>query len=296
MDNGLPLNVDDAELDPNMPELPTEHSNATEMTFCLLSYEITRYLHGFDPWTTRLDLTKPHKGRTESLADLENAIEENYLRFCDPIIPLQLLTTVRARSMLCKLKLLAQVRIKPENGAAPPPTAETLQARARNWQMAVRNIEYDNLVNSNRSLQGFVWHTRFYFPLGSPITVLRMLTAHPDWETTLSTAWDRIVEYHAHHAESRITEAAIHLVINRMTLDAWNTRAAFLRSKDIPYATPSIIADLQHAQDAFWARQQTNGTLIMPNDGPPLYMDDFTNFDFFDDISAFNFNVYNLPT
>src|SRR5690242_19811923 len=48
-DTALPSNVNDADLEPDMPKLPRERTGASEMTFCLVKYEIARFMRENDP-------------------------------------------------------------------------------------------------------------------------------------------------------------------------------------------------------------------------------------------------------
>jgi hypothetical protein len=100
-DAQLPLNVNDSDLDPDMAELPTEREGVTEMIFCALRYEFSSFfLHisrgtasAFDAFSSPLNPAHSSIAEKDRVIDeLKQKLEEKFLRFCDPLIPLHNLT------------------------------------------------------------------------------------------------------------------------------------------------------------------------------------------------------------
>jgi Fungal specific transcription factor domain len=280
-DTLLPCNCNDSDLKPDMTETPAARSGATEMTFCLSKYEIIQFLYyerGGPPSTTNITANtssqssssaNPSTNKSASdkerrtLSDLESSLEERFLRFCDPVVPVQFLATMITRSTICKLRqmTLHQIARPPNNNVSSSsmvshqetrPSVMTEQAN-RAFQMAGRNLEYDNLIHSTRSLRGFLWHVHFFTPWGAPVYVLKILAGRGDWDHAMQTAWAQIEELYEHHQEYMESDTDIHMIIRGLTLQAWSVREAYIKSNNSnkdrpPPPLPSIIPLLQERQ------------------------------------------------
>ena len=295
MDTLLPSNVNDTDIGPDMTTRPPERIGASEMTFCLLQYEVARFLQEHDP---RLDRSEPRvsyrTGKIEkrSVSDLESFLEEKFLRFCDPVMPVQFLTTTMARSFLCKLKQMEhRKKSRPNPNDAHTPTAEQSNGIL---SIATRNIEYDNLIHSTRKLHGFLWHVNFYFPWGAPIFILKNLSSRSaEWDEDMQEAWTQIEELHEHHPEYINTDKVIHLIVGGLTLKAWAAREAVLESRGVyKQRTPPLIAALQARQAAFLSRHNndTSRTGIPRPSGANEEMN-FVDLNGFDTITAANLEL-----
>src|SRR5690349_3683006 len=72
-DTALPSNLNDADMNPDMSEIPVAHKGATEMIFCLLRYEFGKFLE-----TNGRKLNSHDVGIAEKdqlIEDLENYLE-----------------------------------------------------------------------------------------------------------------------------------------------------------------------------------------------------------------------------
>ncbi|GAM89560.1 hypothetical protein ANO11243_075990 [Dothideomycetidae sp. 11243] len=265
MDTPLPANVNDADLQPDMDTLPSDRTGATEMTFCLFKYEISRHMLNND---ARFGAARPNglQPAKQSLTDLEATLEEKFLKFCQPVVPVQFLTTIMARSLVCKLNQLAQHRrSRHHTDDAEQMTSAQLNTTL---SLATKSVQYDNLIHCNRSLAGYRWHVHFYFPWGAPIFILKILASRPDWDTEMQGAWRQIEELHEHHPEYSEADTVVHRIVNDLTLKAWTGREAWLKSRGTNQGQPpDIIATLmrQHGQ-----------LTAMPNPPPqPLYQQNY---------------------
>ncbi len=108
-DTKIPTNVNDINLDPNMADLPVDHKGRTEMLFSLqrlrISSEAPKIVFSpqFSRTNNRSILTLSQK--SDFIDELRQTIEENYLSFCDPNIPLDFVTCSASRLVLSRLKL-----------------------------------------------------------------------------------------------------------------------------------------------------------------------------------------------
>ncbi|CRG83371.1 hypothetical protein PISL3812_00722 [Talaromyces islandicus] len=243
MDASLPSNVNDDDLSPTMTYYSNIQIGASEMTFCLVRYEIARFQ--CERESSRSDhLSMPSRAiqpRVEgvergSLSGLESLLEQKYLRFCDPVIPLQLLATTTARSTLCKLKQMAIHSIScvtPEEGHALPHTVDTEENRRMTFSLAVRNVQYDNLIHSTRSQGKYLWFVNFHIPWGGPVYVLKALAYRPDWDSDMEGAWAQIEELYDNHPEYLKHDKDIYHILRGLTLKAWSAREDVLKAKGL---------------------------------------------------------------
>ncbi|WDK22964.1 C6 zinc finger domain-containing protein [Colletotrichum graminicola] len=95
----LPLNVNDADLHPEMTELPTEHTGPTEMTCVLVKFEVTNWVRSSARAFVILDLcsqgtargTKQTGLEEKAIDELEARYHDKFLRYLDHNVPLHAL-------------------------------------------------------------------------------------------------------------------------------------------------------------------------------------------------------------
>lgn len=92
----LPLNVNDSSLHPSMVELPNEQNGATEMIHCIIRYELGNFMLTQGAKSTvdgswqkfqSSEIAVTYKEQAIRVA--EELMEQEYLKFCDPSIPLR---------------------------------------------------------------------------------------------------------------------------------------------------------------------------------------------------------------
>ncbi|RAL09859.1 putative C6 transcription factor [Aspergillus homomorphus CBS 101889] len=110
-DTRLPLNVNDDDITPDMPEPPPERIGFTEMTFCLIRCDITVALRRVSyacpngHFTSGTRVMSPDN--CGNLIKAINArIEERYIKHCDMNVPIQWVCATVARLILTKLWLV----------------------------------------------------------------------------------------------------------------------------------------------------------------------------------------------
>lgn len=240
-DTSLPLNVNDSDLDPRMSSRPAERVGATDMTFCLFRYQTAKYLTQETSLSLALGVgtfadnikaptEREQQERDRKVTELENLLENSFLRFCDPVNPLHFLTTTMARSMLTKLRHIECYR----RYIIDKSLTMSLEDQATMLELAMRNLAYDNMLHSTRSIHGFLWHVHFHFPWGAPTFTLKGLITNPDWSDKQEAGWQLIEEQHFHHPEYSEKGKPVYLVIGDLTLKAWAAREVFLMSKGLP--------------------------------------------------------------
>jgi hypothetical protein len=264
-DTLLPSNFNDGDIQSEMTTVPEERVGASEMTFCLLKYEVARFLQEKDPRPSPNG--NLHKGGERcSVSDLEGFLEKKFLRFCDPVIPVQFLTTTVARSAICKIRqILHHRRPRPNFDRGEPPSRKQEQTpqNYRTLHIATQSLKYDNLIHSSRSLRGFLWQVNFDFPWQSAIFILRNLASHSSqWDKSMQAAWTQIEELYEHHPEFMDTDKVVHLIVGGLTLKAWTARETYLESRGMRdgQPPPAFITTLQSSHVDFLSRNNDEET------------------------------------
>ena len=111
----LPLNINDADLHPDMTEPPLEQKGPTEMMCVLMKFELFNWLRS-SPTVAKV-FDNIHQGseranesmqlKDEAIAELEGMYRDKYFRNLDKSIPLHGLTRVMGNLMIARTRLKA---------------------------------------------------------------------------------------------------------------------------------------------------------------------------------------------
>ncbi|KAK7517375.1 fungal-specific transcription factor domain-containing protein [Phyllosticta citriasiana] len=227
-DTDLPLNVNDSELNPDMKQLPPEHSGPTEMFFCLLRFKMGRFMrrhrHLFFSDAQRLtDGDDSLAERDRAIDEFEQMLETKFLRHCDPSVPLHYLTAIVARCALCVTRLLAHhPRQYPDKGKSLPRSERDLL-----FATSLKTIELDNLAHGDTSLQKFMWHVDAYYQWDALIYLLIALRNrnYVD-DKEIEKAWfqvNKTLEYHSQIVSDPTN--LLHTAVGNLVAKAWNSYA-----------------------------------------------------------------------
>jgi hypothetical protein len=98
-DARLPLNINDDDISPETKETPKERQGTTEMTFCLIRFELSaasRRMNFAGPGLANCGFRRPQKTveeRERMIEEIHKRIDEKYLRYCDMTVPCVSLAT-----------------------------------------------------------------------------------------------------------------------------------------------------------------------------------------------------------
>ncbi|TID22922.1 hypothetical protein E6O75_ATG02096 [Venturia nashicola] len=254
-DAKLPLNVNDTDLSPTMSSFPTPHEGATDMIFCQLRYEFGSFF---------VQLTKPglkaqqqqqqqaHHGgiddspfsmakKDETINALEQTLQQKFLKYCDPLIPLHNLTAIAARAAICGMRLRAHHPRQYADGGASMSQSE----RDTLFTLSLKIMQYDTLVHATPSLHKFLWHVRVYFQWHALIyllTEMRFRKVGPEAEK----AWEQVEDVFQYHAEIlNQDDYALYSAIRILTLRAWEARKAELQRLHLAVEMPPVILKMR---------------------------------------------------
>jgi len=164
-DTKMPLNINDVDISPDMKDYPKEVQGCTDMSFCLLRFEVAntfRRLNYIPPG--------PPKGCTEFfssvtlqdkerwITDCHKRLEERYLKHCDMSVPLFWVTATVARLMMSKMWLMVYHPFQRQNSGA------TLsdEVKEKLFITSLENMEYSLLLETEARTMKWGWLFKTY--------------------------------------------------------------------------------------------------------------------------------------
>lgn len=244
-DTKTPLNVNDSDLNPNMREMPVEHTGLTEMAFCLLRYEFGTFLRSgpttaFDgSWQKLSSAALSSSEKEKAIKELEQLLERKFLRFCDPSIPLHFQCVLVARGAMCMMRLRAHHPCHRSDGGANMARNE----RDLLFSNSMKVLELDNLSHSTQITQRFLWHTNVYFQWHALIYALGELCSRTAGDE-VDGAWQQITDVFKYRPELTKMKNALSIAIGNLTIKAWEARETVERQRKPQTRPPSFISNL----------------------------------------------------
>ncbi|MCJ1249200.1 hypothetical protein MMC30_006423 [Trapelia coarctata] len=263
----VPLNVNDSDLNPNMRELPVEHAGPTEMMFCGVRYQVGVFLSSAP---SKTQLGKPAdvglSNEAASLAkkdrligELEKTLEDKFLKYCDPVLPLHFLSIIMARSAILVLWLRAHhPRQSIDNGASM-----TQEEREMMFTKSLKYLEYEAVGHTSKIAQQFRWHTVAHFQWHAIIYALSELRRRTMGEG-VEKAWQLVGEVYKHHPEMLSEgKSSLYGAVGNLAIKAWEARETEymrLHGRLPPGGAPEFISTLRLRKRA--------GSVVQPFRGP----------------------------
>jgi len=255
-DTKVPTNVNDEDLYPGMTEPPVPHTRPTEMITCLLRCEfgafwkekliakgLTRDFRRAPDFRGLSGMFMSLEERDRNVSELEQRLEEKFLRYCDPSIPLQFMTSIIGRSAVNSMRLMAH---HPRRYAKYEDVPE--EERHLLWTLGLKLLESDNLAHSSRGLQRYMWHSNVYFQWQALIHILGELRTHTLGDE-VDKAWRLVDEVFEHH-RNFVTDnkKPLHVAVGSLCLKAYTAREQALRENSggtLPSRVPEYITLLR---------------------------------------------------
>lgn len=237
-DTKPPLNVDDDRIWPGMTQKPKEQKGATEMIFCLTRVCLAKFFNRIGT-TNRPDAGKNYKQGELVVAEAESELEEKYIRYCDVVNPLHIMTISLARAGISCMRLRLRL---PKDGDQTVTDAE----RRELFQLAQKIIDADSALFAHTGLKRFLWHVKPFFLWGSWDSLVFILTSLWKPDALLSpeesdAAWSKVEEvYHNHNEFFNEAKRALHVAFRRLTLKSWDANPP---RRHVP--EPAFIANLR---------------------------------------------------
>lgn len=180
-DTRLPLNVNDADLTPEMTEVPAEREGCTEMTFSLIRFEVcvaNRRLNYVPPGSKLCNekaaaLTIEDKEKL--IEELHKRLEERYLRHCDMNIPMDWVCSTVGRLVMGKMWLVVHHPLQ----RADRGKSMSNETRERLFLTSIEVIEFTRLLESNENTAKWGWLFHTYMQWQAVALILTELIVRP---------------------------------------------------------------------------------------------------------------------
>ncbi|KAK7887394.1 hypothetical protein LTR67_009814 [Exophiala xenobiotica] len=267
-DTQPPTNVNDADIWPGMKEPPVPSHRPTEMIACLVRCEFGNFWKqkmaaksGLTMENLSLDsrFNSTLQERDANIDELEKILEEKYLKYCDPSVPVQFMCILMGRGSVASMRLMAHHPRKYANPEDVPASEKELL-----WKFSLKLLEGYNLAHSTKYLRKFMWHTRNFFGWPALIYLLNELKTHTLGDN-VDHAWSVVDEVFLRQA-NLITDykRPLHAAVGSLCLKAYNMRESALREKTnglLPRSTPDYIRLLrEQRKHTQLVRKQTDAT------------------------------------
>ncbi|KAE8442876.1 hypothetical protein EG329_002618 [Mollisiaceae sp. DMI_Dod_QoI] len=181
-DTQYPLNINDDDLDPNATEFPVPRPGVSEMTFCLIRYEIcnlTRKITYLPPGQTPCQLA----GKSLTIEDKERMVrevaghlEKTYLQHCEDAGPLYWVAATVARLIIAKMSLIIYHPLTQPG----KPNSLSQDIRDRLLMASIEIIEYSRILESEASTRQWGWLFHTYIQWHAIAYILGELCQRPN--------------------------------------------------------------------------------------------------------------------
>lgn len=222
-DTRSPLNINDDQIWPGMTEIPVEQNGATDMIFCLSRAYVGKRLAESGKSINRTGPWSPSDYREveQVISVAETEVEEKFIRYCDIVNPLHLLTIGLARSGMTAMRLkLCLPKVRDQTA--------TDQERKELFQLAQKTLDTDTAVHSHGGTSRFQWHIKPFFLWGTRDSLIFLLTTVLKQRDLLSqdqiaTAWKSVAQLYQNHDELFDTRQAFSMAMRCLALKAWGS-------------------------------------------------------------------------
>lgn len=253
-DTKLPLNLGDDDIYPGMKQYPAERQCATEMTFCLIRFELSTFFRRLNFSLPRAGQDPPApdwtlKEKEEMIDDCHRMLEEKYLRHCDMDVPIYWVAATVARLILAKMWLMVH-----QPRAFSPVSDDPLmspECRDRVFITSVEVIEFSHLLEKNDKTARWGWLFRSYIQWQSVAYALSEICTRPPGPH-VDRAWralDALYE-ERNMKNSKMQKALVwkplrHLMAKARARRAAQQAAQVGEGSDVLFADPSAATSLE---------------------------------------------------
>ncbi|KAJ5111012.1 hypothetical protein N7532_001547 [Penicillium argentinense] len=249
-DTRLPTNVNDSDLDPHMTEPVGEKEGATEMIFALARSEFGKWLRRWSklsgeshsPWAFISSSAMSLRQKDDAIDEFESTVQEKFLRFCDPSIPLHLATIMMARSAVHYARLMAHHprQYQDPNRRIPQEEKDII------FENCLKMAEYAHQAQTSPKVQRFIWHMVNHMPWDAMIFMLSEMRHRTDSDEK-SKVWHIIGDIYARHLRqmTKTAHMPLHNALQTLIVKAWKAYIDDCTTHNrIPTSCPTIVATL----------------------------------------------------
>lgn len=239
----LPLNINDGELYADMREPPVERHGPTEMILFLSRCEIADLLRKIqsqpkydDKWFELSTSAVSVATKDKAIDNLEETLENKYLKFCEKTVPVQCLTEILARSTICDLRLkVHHPRLLADRGAAM-----SWKEKDKLFSWGVKKLEYHVTAQTMPTVSQFLWFTNMNAPMLGYIYVLNELRfrttgelADEGWRQVEISIASRRTKFQNENLPV-VNKSPMNMALSNMIVKAWDARHAACPHLPVP--------------------------------------------------------------
>ncbi|KAL2681228.1 hypothetical protein Neosp_008836 [[Neocosmospora] mangrovei] len=257
-DTRMPQNVNDADLFPGSNEPVQPREGPTEMAFCLIGYQIAKFLvhaeslHGTpgleaaimgDDYEDRDPDTFPSIEKYRELVDdLEKGLLEVEARYIDPSAGPIHLAALAIRPMLTSKmrEMLVPMREQPEWGT------EILNKKDNLFKIVLMNNEHSTNAYEVMEHAGFLWFVKFHFQIEIFTVMTKQLSQRPTGSLA-DRAWGMVEKIYRFHPELLDMSQRPYVIQAQTVLKAWKARDQAFRQAGQPVECPNFICRVREA-------------------------------------------------
>ncbi|EWG46089.1 hypothetical protein FVEG_06682 [Fusarium verticillioides 7600] len=255
-DTKMPQNVNDADLFPGSIEPVVPREGPTEMAFCLIGYQIAKFLvnaeslHG-TPGLEAAVMGHDFEGQDPAILpsiqqyrDLVDNLEQNLLeveaRYIDPTAGNVHIAALSIRPMICSKmrEILVPMKEQPEWGT------EILDKKDNLFKIVLMNNEHSTDAYGVMDQTGFLWFLKFHFQIDIFTVMTKQLCQRPTGSLA-DRAWNMVQKIYHYHTELLDISQKTYYIQAQTVLKAWKNREQAFRAAGQPLETPNFIYRLR---------------------------------------------------
>ncbi|CAK7218404.1 hypothetical protein SCUCBS95973_003472 [Sporothrix curviconia] len=241
-DHPLPASLNDSDINPQMTGAPPSISDRpTEMVFCLLRYEMGKFLISkgsalHDPAATMAE-------RDAIIDNVAAHFKEKYLDLLDRAIPLHQIARAGANAAILKMRLMAHHPGQyPDKGKSLPQTEHDMLFRTSVEMVGILVLGFTAM-----HIGPFRWHTDVYFQLDAVVFMLIESQTQDPFGEQVDEAWAHVASVLVHKPHLVREQDELGRAVRQLILRAWDSRerrARQLYPDKTPPAPPGHVADV----------------------------------------------------
>ncbi|KAF8865249.1 hypothetical protein BDZ45DRAFT_796570 [Acephala macrosclerotiorum] len=182
-DTEYPLSINDDDLDPDATEPPTPRPGVSEMTFCLIRYEIcnlTRKITYIPPGPNlpcrMADEVLTIEDKERLVREVADHLEKTYLQHCEGAGPLYWVAAIVARLIIAKMSLIIYHPLTQPG----KPNSLSQDIRDRLFMSSIEIIEYSRVLESEATTKQWGWLFHTYIQWHAIAYILGELCIRPN--------------------------------------------------------------------------------------------------------------------
>ncbi|KAL8704656.1 MAG: hypothetical protein Q9201_002190 [Fulgogasparrea decipioides] len=154
-----PSNVNDEDIDPENLRSVENREGYTEMTFCLMCYEVSvaiRTLNYVPPGVSGVDALPTREEKEGLVFECHQRLESKYLRYCDTSMPLSWATSMVTRMVMARMWLVVHKPLQRQEGDMSPRHPD----REKILLTATEVIEIAHTLDTEKCAEKWKWFFR----------------------------------------------------------------------------------------------------------------------------------------